>query len=107
MFGRGCVENLQARLKSRGKSVILFHPIDEDERLLSVASNSKVLNVQVSRAPKFLMCSHFDDLFSLRLSHLTQWFSPKIGWIILFYFISPNNMLLGYGSTLKAIHMHV
>ena len=43
------------------------HPIDKDERLLSVASVIDVSNVQVSNASNFLILRHLDDYFCFHL----------------------------------------
>jgi hypothetical protein len=48
MFGRGCLRNCKhgEELKENRH---MFHPIDKDERLLSVASDIEIVNVQVER----------------------------------------------------------
>ena len=48
MFSRGCL-NFVSIAKSHMQINHKFHPIDKDERLLSIASDIKVLNTQLER----------------------------------------------------------
>ena len=61
----------------------MFHPIDKDQRLLSIASDIKVLNAWVEktaleRLEKFLKFSHFDDFLFLSFRPSNPKFSKKI-----------------------------
>ena len=48
MFGRGCLRNCKHGEESEANRH-MFHPIDKDERLLSVASDIEILNFPVER----------------------------------------------------------
>ena len=79
----------------------MFHPIDKDQRLLSVASDIEVLNawvekITLERLKNFLQFSHHDDYFSFHLGNPTQIFPQKICLIILNYFMP--NMLWTFGK---------